>query len=75
MCFLTDSSFFWMPEGGENKIQVNIYNTDFYYYDEDNYCLEGNRTGTVYQLGNIVKVKIRNVDIVKKEIDLILLYN
>lgn len=61
--------------GCEGLIRMRDIPGDFYYYDEDNYCLKGNRTGTIYQLGDTVKVKIRKVDIVKKEIDLVLRYN
>ena len=61
--------------GCEGLIRTRDIPGDFFYYDEVNYCLEGNRTGTIYQLGDVVKVKIRNVNIIKKEIDLILLFN
>jgi len=59
--------------GCEGLIKMRDIPGDFYFFDEDNYCLEGTNTGKIYQLGDTVKVKIRKVDISKKEIDLILL--
>ena len=61
--------------GCEGLIKIRDIPNDYYFFDEDNYCLEGTNTGKIYQLGDIVKVKVRKVDINKKEIDLILLLN
>lgn len=59
----------------EGLIKMRDIPGDYYFFDEDNFCLEGNNTGQIYQLGDTVKVKVRKVDIVKKEIDLVLLSN
>ena len=59
--------------GCEGLIKIRDMSNDYYFFDEDNYCLEGTNTGQIYQLGDIVKVKVRKVDISKKEIDLTLL--
>ena len=59
--------------GCEGLIKIRDITDDFYFFDEDNYCLEGTNTGQIYQLGDIIKVKVRKVDINKKEIDLTLL--
>tara|TARA_Y100001954_G_C15807877_1_gene603615 strand:+ start:329 stop:2458 length:2130 start_codon:yes stop_codon:yes gene_type:complete len=59
--------------GCEGLIKIRDIPDDFYFFDEDNYCLEGTNTAKIYQLGNKVKVKIRKVDISKKEIDLSLI--
>ena len=59
--------------GCEGLIKVRDIPGDYYFFDEGNYCLEGTNTGLIFQLGDTVKVKIRKVDISKKEIDLILL--
>jgi ribonuclease R len=42
---------------------------DFYYYDEQNYCLKGKRSGKRYQLGQDVRVKVKRTDLIKKFID------
>lgn len=57
----------------EGLIKVKDIPGDYYFYDEVNYCLKGTNTGEVYQLGDVVKVKVRKVDITKKEIDLSLI--
>ena len=59
--------------GCEGLIKIRDIPDDFYFFDEDNYCLKGTNTAKIYQLGNKVKVKIRKVDISKKEIDLSLI--
>lgn len=59
--------------GCEGLIKVKDIPGDYYFYDEVNYCLKGTNTGELYRLGDVVKVKIRKVDISKKEIDLSLL--
>ena len=59
--------------GCEGLIKISDIPNDYYFFDEDNYCLEGTNTGQIYQLGDIVKVKVRKVDINKKEINLTLL--
>lgn len=59
--------------GCEGLIKMRDIPGDYYFFDEDNYSLEGTNTGQIYQLGDTVKVKVRKVDISKKEIDLALL--
>ena len=59
--------------GCEGLIKIRDIPNDYYFYDENNYCLKGTNTGKIYQLGDMVKVKVRKVDILKKEIDLTLL--
>jgi ribonuclease R len=45
---------------------------DYYIYDEDRYELTGERTGRRFALGQSIKVKVDNVDIVNREIDFVL---
>lgn len=59
--------------GCEGLIKMRDIPGDYYLFDEDNYCLEGTNTGQIFQLGDPVKVKVRKVNISKKEIDLTLL--
>ena len=61
--------------GCEGLIKMRDIPGDYYYFDEENYCLKGTNTEQIYQLGYTVKVKVRKVDIFKKEIDLTLLLN
>jgi ribonuclease R len=48
---------------------TNLYD-DYYEYDEKDYSLTGKRTGKVFRLGRPVKVRIKSVDLLRKEIDL-----
>ena len=59
--------------GCEGLIKMCDIPGDYFFFDEENYCLKGTNTAHIYQLGNTVKVKVRKVDISKKEIDLTLL--
>jgi len=42
---------------------------DYYLYDEKNYCLKGKKSGSVYQLGQTVHVRVKKTDLIKKFID------
>ena len=59
--------------GCEGLIKMRDIPGDYFFFDEENYCLKGTNTAHIYQLGNTVKVKVRKVDISKKEINLTLL--
>ena len=54
-------------------IKIRDIPNDYFFFDEDNYCLVGTNTSKIYQLGNKIKVKIRKVNINKKEIDFTLI--
>ncbi|HNQ60485.1 MAG TPA: ribonuclease R [Bacteroidales bacterium] len=53
----------------EGMIRLRDLTDDFYYLDEDNYQVIGQRYGETYRLGDPVKVIVKNVDIQKKQID------
>jgi ribonuclease R len=57
----------------EGLIRLKDIQGDFYTYDEKNYCIRGKQTNSVLRIGDKVKVKIRKVNIEKREINLILL--
>jgi ribonuclease R len=42
---------------------------DFYVLDQANYCIIGQRKRRKYQLGDEVRIKVRKVDLAKKQID------
>jgi ribonuclease R len=43
---------------------------DFYVFDEDNYQIIGKRKGKRYQLGDDIRVRITNVDLQRKLVDM-----
>ncbi len=53
----------------EGLVSVKRMLDDFYNLDEDNYQMVGMRYGKVYRLGDKVKIKVRNVDLFKKQMD------
>jgi len=55
----------------EGMVSVKTLTDDFYYLDEDNYRYIGQQTGKILRLGDDVNVKVRKVDIAKKQIDFI----
>lgn len=57
----------------EGLIRMKDISDDFYEFDEENYCIVGRRTRKRYQLGDSVKVKIKNTDLTKKQIDFTLM--
>lgn len=57
----------------EGLIRLKDIQGDFYTYDEKNYCIRGKQTNSLLRIGDKVKVKIRKVNIDKREINLILL--
>ncbi len=57
----------------EGLIRLKNIPGDFYIYDEKNYCVYGSQTKRTLTLGASLKVKIRKVDIEKREIDMVII--
>ena len=53
----------------EGMIRLRDIADDFYVWDEKNYCIIGQRKKKKYQLGDEVKVKVKKVDLSKRQID------
>ena len=53
----------------EGMIRLRDIADDFYTLDEKNYAIIGQRKKKVYQLGDEVRIKVKNVDLTKKQID------
>ncbi|MBW4891828.1 ribonuclease R [Mucilaginibacter sp. HMF5004] len=53
----------------EGMIRLRDISDDFYTLDEKNYCIIGQRKKKIYQLGDEVKIKVKTVDLTKKQID------
>jgi len=53
----------------EGMIRLRDISDDFYTLDEKNYCIIGQRKKKTYQLGDEVKIRVKNVDLTKKQID------
>ena len=53
----------------EGMVSVRDMKDDHYQFDQDQYAMIGNKTGTMYQLGDEVVVKVKNADLTKKHLD------
>jgi ribonuclease R len=53
----------------EGMIRLRDISDDFYTLDEKNYAIIGQRKKKVYRLGDEVRIKVKNVDLTKKQID------
>lgn len=53
----------------EGMVHVRNMRDDRYFFDEENYCLRGSRTGKKYTLGDTVTVLVKSADLMKKQID------
>jgi ribonuclease R len=57
----------------EGMIRLRDITDDFYVLDEKNYCIVGQRKHKKYQLGDEVMVKVKKVDLSKRQIDFTLI--
>lgn len=53
----------------EGLVHVRSLTDDFYRLDRKNFCLKGTKIGNIYRIGDRVKVKICNIDRLKKQVD------
>src|SRR5476651_2575430 len=53
----------------EGMIRLRDISDDFYTLDEKNYAIIGQRKKKVYRLGDEVRIKVKKVDLAKKQID------
>ena len=53
----------------EGLVHFSNMDDDFYFFDEENYTIIGERTKKTYRLGDEVRVKVIGADIGKKNID------
>lgn len=53
----------------EGLIRSRAMKADHFVFDEKNHALVGKRTRVKYQLGNPVRIKVLNADLIKKQLD------
>lgn len=53
----------------EGMVRMKDIRGDFYYFDEDNYRIVGKNSGTVYTLGDKVRIMVKKADLVRKQLD------
>ena len=57
----------------EGMVSLKSINADHFFFDEKSYSIVGNNTKIEYNVGNKVFVKIANVSVAKKQVDLTLI--
>lgn len=53
----------------EGMVRLQDLDDDFYYLDEDNYKVIGHRYQREYKLGDPIRIRVKNIDIRKKQLD------
>lgn len=53
----------------EGLVHFNNMLDDYYHFDEENYHIIGERTKKLYKLGDEVRIRVTNSDIMKRDID------
>lgn len=54
-------------------IRLRDLHDDFYYLDEDNYQVIGQRYGDTFRIGDSIRIRVKNVDVQRKQIDFALI--
>ena len=57
----------------EGMIKLRDLDDDYYYLDEENFRVIGQRRGNVYKLGDPVRIRVTKIDLSKKQMDYILI--
>lgn len=53
----------------EGMVRIRDIKDDYYTFDERQYAIVGERTGKTYQLGDEVKVMVKDTDLIKRHLD------
>ena len=57
----------------EGMIKLRDLDDDYYYLDEENFRVIGQRSGNVYKLGDKVRIRVKKIDLSRKQMDYIIL--
>lgn len=55
----------------EGMIKIRDFKDDYYLFDDKNHCIVGERKGKVYQMGDPIKIRVKNADLEKKQLDFV----
>ncbi|UAM97701.1 ribonuclease R [Polaribacter litorisediminis] len=53
----------------EGMVRIRDIKSDYYIFDEKQYAIIGQSTKNMYQLGDAVKIKVKNTDLERKHLD------
>ena len=57
----------------EGMLRLKDLKGDYFYYDAEKYAAIGKRTGKTYTLGDVLQVKVKSTDLLKRHLDFILI--
>lgn len=57
----------------EGMVRIRDIKSDYFTFDEKQFAIKGEATKQMYQLGDIVKVKVKNTDLERKHLDFYLI--
>ena len=55
----------------EGMIRMKDMDDDFYFLDEENYQVRGQRHGKEYKLGDSVRIQVKSINVQKKQLDFV----
>ena len=55
----------------EGMIRIKDVPGDYFFYDDRNHALVGERTKKIYQLGDLIQIKVDKADLIKRHLDFI----
>ncbi|GAB2544553.1 ribonuclease R [Gracilibacillus alcaliphilus] len=61
--------FVELPNTVEGLVHVSYLTDDYYHFDEKAYAMIGERTGNVFQVGDVVTVKVAQVNLDERAVD------
>ena len=61
-----------LPNTVEGLVHVNTLRDDYYIFDQDNFELRGECTKKAYKLGDKVRVRVEDADLMLKTVDFVL---
>jgi ribonuclease R len=53
----------------EGMVRMSHMQDDFYFLDEENYQVKGQRYGKQYKLGDAVRIQVKDINVQKKQLD------
>ena len=53
----------------EGMVRIKDLPGDYFFYDDRQHCLVGERTNIIYQLGDLIQIKVEKADLIKRHLD------
>ena len=53
----------------EGMVRIKDLPGDYFFYDDRQHCLVGEHTNIIYQLGDLIQIKVEKADLIKRHLD------